>query len=133
MFDVWFEDENKEKQYCWQTSWGFTTRSIGVMVMLHSDNKGVILPPRVAQYQVVFIPIIHKADDHQAIIGKVKEIAEMLKKTGIRVYIDDRDNYNPGWKFNHWELKGTPLRIELGKNDLASQEVKVVRRDDGSK
>mmetsp|Transcript_3564 Transcript_3564/g.2592 ORF Transcript_3564/g.2592 Transcript_3564/m.2592 type:complete len:154 (+) Transcript_3564:1322-1783(+) len=133
MFDVWFEDENKEKKFVWQTSWGFTTRSIGVMVMLHSDNKGLVLPPRVAQYQVVLIPIVHKADDHKSILQKIDELAHQLKQGGIRVFVDDRDNYNPGWKFNHWELKGIPLRVELGRNDLAAGEVRVVRRDDGSK
>ena len=81
----------------------------------------------------MLIPVIFKGDDHIAILNKVKEIFTVLKNAGVRVHLDDRDNYNPGWKYNSWELKGVPLRIELGKNDLRDQEVRVVRRDDGSK
>lgn len=120
MFDVWFEDEKGQKEFVWQTSWGFSTRSIGSMIMIHSDNKGLVLPPSVAQYQVVLIPIIFKNDDAQAILSKAKEMHALLKAKGVRVYLDDRDNYNPGWKFNNWEMKGVPLRIEVGKNDVAN-------------
>jgi prolyl-tRNA synthetase len=86
--------------------------------MVHSDNKGLVLPPRVAQTQVVFVPITYKDDDSAAIIGKINELTKVLKAAGVRTYCDDRDNYNPGWKFNHWELKGTPIRLELGKKDF---------------
>lgn len=101
--------------------------------MVHSDNKGLVLPPRVAQYQAVFVPITYKDDDSSLIHGKIEELFKNLKQAGVRVYFDDRDNYNPGWKFNHWELKGIPLRIELGKKDFEKQEVRVVRRDNGEK
>jgi prolyl-tRNA synthetase len=101
MFGIEFEDEKKEKKLVWQTSWGLTTRSIGIMTMYHGDDKGLVLPPRVANVQVIIIPIPFK--------GKEKEITEAanqlflsLKKTDIRVQIDLRDNYNPGWKYNHW-------------------------------
>jgi prolyl-tRNA synthetase len=134
MFDVWFEDKNKEKQYVWQTSWGFSTRSIGSMIMIHSDNKGLVLPPRVAQIQVVLVPIISsKDDDPKSIYDALEDVYQRLKASGVRVHIDDRDNYNPGWKFNHWEVKGVPIRIELGKKDLQNQEVKIVRRDNAEK
>jgi prolyl-tRNA synthetase len=133
MFDVSFQNESKQKQFVWQTSWGFSTRSIGSMIMVHSDNRGLVLPPRVAQTQVVFIPIIKKDDNAAEIIGKANELSKALKKEGVRSYCDDSDNYNPGWKFNHWELKGTPIRLELGKNDLQKSEVTVVRRDTGEK
>lgn len=82
---------------------------------------------------MVLIPVIFKDDDHKAILSKVKELFTVLKNAGVRVHLDDRDNYNPGWKYNSWELKGVPIRMELGKNDLKNQEVRVVRRDNGSK
>lgn len=101
--------------------------------MIHSDNKGLVLPPRVAQIQVVLVPIVYKDDDAAAITAKLEEVYSSLKKAGIRVYLDDRENYNPGWKFNHWEVKGVPIRIELGKKDFEAQEVRTVRRDTGEK
>ena len=103
------------------------------MILVHSDNKGLVLPPRVAQVQVVIVPITYKEDEAQVIRSKVEEIYQILKKAGVRVYLDDRENYNPGWKFNHWEIKGVPIRIELGKKDYESSEVRVVRRDNGEK
>lgn len=101
--------------------------------MIHSDNKGLVIPPRVAQIQVVIVPIITKNDDAQQIIGKADELYKQLKAAGVRVFCDDRDNYNPGFKYNHWELRGVPIRIELGKKDLDKEEVRVVRRDNGDK
>lgn len=88
------------------------------MIMIHSDNKGLVLPPRVAQTQVVFVPICYKDDDMTAIHSKIDELHKLLKTSGVRSYCDDRENYNPGWKFNYWELKGTPIRLELGKKDF---------------
>ena len=133
MFDVWFEDKSGQKQFVWQTSWGFSTRSIGSMIMVHSDNKGLVIPPRVAQTQVVFVPIVYKDDDAATILDKMAELSKALKAAGVRSVCDDRENYNPGWKFNHWELKGTPIRLELGKKDYEKQEVRLVRRDNGEK
>lgn len=117
MFDIQFLNEHKEKQFVWQTSWGLTTRSIGIMVMYHGDDKGLVLPPRVAKTQVVIVPIYKKGDE-EVILAKAKQLSEQLAKDGIRVHLDDRDNYTPGWKYNHWELKGVPLRLELGAKDL---------------
>lgn len=134
MFDVWFEDHHEKKQNVWQTSWGLSTRSIGSMIMVHSDNKGLVLPPKVAQFQVILIPILYKDDDQSDIyISKLREISLILKKHGIRNKVDDRDNHNPGWKFNHWELKGVPIRMELGKKDFDKNEVKICVRHDGTK
>jgi prolyl-tRNA synthetase len=104
------------------------------MILIHSDNKGLVLPPRVAQIQVVLVPIISSKDENpKAIYDALEEVYQKLKASGVRVHLDDRDNYNPGWKFNHWEVKGVPIRIELGKKDLENQEVKIVRRDNAEK
>ncbi len=118
MFDVWFEDENKQKSFVWQTSWGLSTRSIGSMIMIHSDNTGVVLPPRVAQTQIVIIPILYKNDDSKALLDQAHNLKKELLQAGIRVTVDDRDNHNPGFKFNNWEVKGTPIRLELGAKDF---------------
>ena len=103
------------------------------MILVHSDNKGLVLPPRVAQTQVVFVPITYKDDDTTIIHNKIEELTKTLKEAGVRVTFDDRENYNPGWKFNHWEIKGIPIRLEMGKKDLENQEVRLVRRDTGQK
>jgi prolyl-tRNA synthetase len=103
------------------------------MIMIHSDNTGVVLPPRVAQVQVVIIPILFKNDDGKAIVEKAWELAKELKLAGIRVQVDDIDNHNPGFKFNNWEVKGTPLRLELGSKDFEKGEVKVAVRNSGEK
>ena len=102
------------------------------MIMIHSDDTGLVLPPRVALVQVVLIPITKK-DTPDELKHKIYEIAEELKQAGVKVQVDDRSNYNPGFKFNHWELRGVPLRLELGPNDLMNQEVRLVRRVDGVK
>lgn len=97
------------------------------MVMWHSDNKGLVLPPRVASTQVIIVPIPNKKDTG-AVLNKSREIAQELTRLGVRVEVDDRDNYHPGWKFNHWELMGVPLRLEFGPKDLESQSFKIVSR-----
>jgi prolyl-tRNA synthetase len=128
MFDIWFETTPGNKEFVHQTSWGLTTRTIGVMVMVHGDDKGLVLPPRVAPVQVALIPILGKNDE--AILARVKEIETELKGYGVRTTIDDRTNYNPGWKFNYWEQKGVPLRVEVGPKDLQNSTIRVVRRVD---
>jgi prolyl-tRNA synthetase len=128
MFKIMFEDRSGEKQFAWQNSWGLTTRSIGTMVMVHSDDKGLILPPRVAPVQVVIVPIFKK-NVYDAILAESKALAIALEAMQVRVHVDDRDIYTPGWKYNYWELKGVPLRIELGPKDLENRTVRVVRRD----
>jgi len=103
------------------------------MIMVHSDDKGLVLPPKVAQTQVVIIPIVKKGDDIEAILACSKKVYKTLKDAGIRVELDDRDNYNPGFKYNHWELRGVPIRLELGKKDFDAQEVRCCKRHDGVK
>lgn len=133
MFDVWYTDEKEQKTFVHQTSWGLSTRSIGSMIMIHSDNTGLVLPPKVAQTQVVVIPIYFKDGDNKALQDKVHEIATVLKSHGIRAVVDDNDSKNPGFKFNHWEVRGTPIRLELGHKDFEKSEVKVVVRHSGEK
>ena len=133
VFDVKFIGEDEKDHYVWQTSWGITTRLIGAMVMVHGDDKGLIMPPKVAPAQVVIVPIPYKGAEPAAISAKAKEIAEMLKSREVSVVLDDREEYTPGWKFNHWELKGVPIRIEIGPRDLKQQQVVIVRRDTGQK
>lgn len=132
MFKIVFEDEKKEKKMVWQTSWGLTTRSIGIMIMLHGDDKGLVLPPRVANVQVIIVPIPYKGKQNQ-INAAAEEIYKSLKASDVRVHLDTRDNYNPGWKFNHWELKGIPIRLEIGPKDVQNKEVRVVIRHNGEK
>ena len=129
MFDIVFLDKEKKKQLAWQTSWGLTTRTIGVLVMMHGDNKGLVLPPKVAPTQVVIVPIKTSKDNADEILGKGKEIFEQLKKENIRVIFDDSEMHTPGWKYAQWELKGVPIRIEYGKKDLSKGQVTFFCRD----
>uniref|UniRef100_H2Z6K0 proline--tRNA ligase n=1 Tax=Ciona savignyi TaxID=51511 RepID=H2Z6K0_CIOSA len=139
MFDISFEDPNQpgEKCFAYQNSWGITTRTIGVMVMVHGDDKGLVLPPKVANIQVVVIPCGVTASmsdaDKQTLHSKCEEYVAKLKAVGVRVKGDTRDNYSPGWKFNHWELKGVPIRLEVGPRDLKQQQCVVVLRHNGAK
>jgi prolyl-tRNA synthetase len=133
VFDVKFVGEDKADHYVWQTSWGITTRLIGAMVMVHGDDKGLIIPPKVAPVQVVIVPIPFKGAEPEAIAAKAKWIAESLKEKGFSVVLDDREEYTPGWKFNQWELKGVPIRIEIGPRDLKQGQAVMVRRDTGQK
>lgn len=131
-FDISFLDEKEQKQFVWQNSWGFTTRSIGIMVGMHSDNKGLVLPPRVAAVQAVIVPITF-ADSKEKVMGKCREAEEKLISAGVSVFLDERDEYTPGWKFNEWEMKGIPLRVEIGPKDVEKEQAVVVRRDSGKK
>jgi len=136
MFGITFEDptsESSEKSFVHQNSWGLTTRTIGVLVMVHGDNKGLVLPPRVAKIQVVMCLVGLNEKNKDCVRDQAKEYQEMFTKAGVRVKLDDRDNYTAGWKFNHWELKGVPIRIELGPRDIGRQEFVAVRRDTGEK
>ncbi len=133
VFDIKFIGEDEKDHYVWQTSWGITTRLIGAMVMVHGDDKGLIMPPKVAPVHVVIVPIPYKGAEPEAIASKAKEIAEALRAKGLSVVLDDRNEYTPGWKFNQWELKGVPIRIEIGPRDLKAQQVMMVRRDNGQK
>ena len=129
VFDIKFLDQNEKEQYVWQTSWGFTTRIIGAMVMVHGDDKGLVLPPKVAPIQVVIVPIPYKGTEAETIPAKAKEIRDKLAAKDVAVTLDDRQEYTPGWKFNEWELKGIPIRIEIGPRDLKQNQVTLARRD----
>ena len=128
-FDVKFSDKENKLDYVWATSWGVSTRLVGALVMAHSDDQGLILPPRIAPLQVVIVPI-YKGEEQKAVVDKaVKEIMDNLKRLGIRVKYDDNDNARPGWKFAEHEMKGVPVRLALGARDLEKNEVEVARRD----
>lgn len=131
-FDMSFLDEKEKKQYPWQNSWGLSTRSIGIMILMHSDNKGLVLPPRVASTHAVIVPILF-ADSKEKVLKKCSEAEKELQAAGLSVILDDREEYTPGWKFNDWEMKGIPVRIELGPKDIEKGQAVIVRRDTGKK
>ncbi len=132
VFDVTFLDENNQRQFAWQTSWGLSTRVIGGLIMTHSDDKGLVLPPKIAPIQVVIIPIIPKEWDKQLVEEETKTIMSNIISMGISVKLDDRD-LRPGEKYYEWEKKGIPVRIEVGPKDLANNSVVLARRDTGEK
>lgn len=132
-FDVKYSDKDNVENYVWQTSWGVSWRLIGAMIMVHGDDKGLVLPPRVAPIQVVVIPIYYSENDEQLVSTKAIEIKNILVKKNIRAHIDSRKEATPGYKFNDWELKGVPLRIEIGPKDLEKNKVVVVRRHNRKK
>lgn len=128
-FDVKFSNKENQLDYVWATSWGVTTRLIGALVMVHSDDQGLILPPRIAPLQVVIVPIYKGEEQKVKIDAKANEIIKELKALGIRVKYDDNDNARPGWKFAEYEMKGVPVRLALGARDLEKNEIEVARRD----
>ena len=131
-FDVRFQNREGALQYVYASSWGVSTRLVGALVMSHSDDAGLVLPPRLAPIQVVIVPILKADADNAAIRTAAARLAEPFGDE-VRVRVDDRDNVSPGWKFNEWELKGVPVRVELGPKDLAADRVVLVRRDTGEK
>ena len=132
-FDVKFSDQQNKLDYVWATSWGVSTRLIGALIMAHSDDDGLILPPRIAPLQVVIVPI-YKGDEQKGVITeKVHKIVADLKDLGIRVKYDDSDNARPGWKFAEYEMKGVPVRIAIGSKDLERGSVEIARRDTKAK
>lgn len=128
-FDIKFLDQNNEQQYCWTTSWGVTTRLIGAMVMIHGDDQGMIMPPRLAPIQVVIVPIFRKDAEREAVLAMVEKVRAGLMAEGVRVHVDDRDGLTPGFKYNDWEMKGVPLRIEIGPKDVEKNSLALARRD----
>lgn len=128
-FDVQFTDRNGKLDYVWATSWGLSTRMIGALIMAHADNKGLVLPPKLAPLQVIIIPIYKNADQ----LGRITHVALKLKsdleKSGIKVKYDDRENNTPGWKFSNYEFKGVPVRIAIGPRDLENSTAEIARRD----
>lgn len=128
-FDVKFTDKEGKQDYVWATSWGVSTRLIGALIMAHSDDNGLVLPPKLAPYQVVIVPIYKNAEQLQQINEKVAGIVKSLKDRGISVRYDNADNKKPGWKFAEYELKGVPVRLAMGGRDLENNTVEVARRD----
>jgi len=133
VFDIRFIGEDGGEHYVWQTSWGIATRLIGAAVMVHGDDKGLVWPPKIAPIQIVIVPIPYKDADSSLTLAKAKETFEKLQKTGIAVILDDRTEHTPGWKFNEWELKGVPIRIEIGPRDVKQKQVTLARRDTSEK
>ena len=128
-FDVQFIDQENKLQYVWATSWGVSTRLIGALIMAHSDNNGLVLPPKLAPFQVVIVPIYKNDEQRNAISEKVATIIAQLKAIGISVKYDDSNNRKPGWKFAEYELKGVPVRLAIGARDLENGTIEVMRRD----
>lgn len=128
-FNVMFKDKNEEDQYVWQTSWGFSTRLIGALTMVHGDDKGLIIPPKVATNKIVIVPILFE-DSRSKVLEHCRNLANHLKEYGA--FVDESDK-SPGWKFSEWEMKGIPLRIEIGPKDLEKKQVIFVRRDNNKK
>src|SRR5207237_8968735 len=126
-FDSTFQARDKSVQHVWGTSWGVTTRLIGAAIMVHGDDSGLVLPPRVAPYQVVIVPI-GRDNWRETVLPRALEIRDALAGAGIRVVVDERDE-RPGWKFAEWELRGVPLRLEIGPKDIEKSQVVIVRRD----
>jgi prolyl-tRNA synthetase len=128
-FDVKYTNREGKQEYVWATSWGVSTRLMGALIMSHSDNDGLVLPPRLAPIQVVIVPIFKNDQQLTAINEKVAELKKSLEKRGISVKYDNRDTHKPGWKFAEYELKGVPVRIAIGPRDLENGTVEVARRD----
>jgi prolyl-tRNA synthetase len=127
-FDITFQARDKSVQHVWGTSWGVSTRLIGGVIMTHGDDSGLVLPPRIAPYQVVIVPI-PRGNWQETVLPKARAIQDQLVAAGVRVMLDDRDAYTPGWKFAEWELRGVPLRLEIGPKDIEKSSVLVARRD----
>ncbi len=128
-FEIQFLDENNELQYAWTTSWGMSTRMVGAVVMTHGDDQGLVLPPRLAPIQVIIVPIWRKDKEREGVLGVAEQLERRLRDLGVRVEIDRREELSPGWKFNDWEMRGVPVRIEIGPRDIANRQVMLARRD----
>lgn len=132
VFNIRFEDRSQNLQYVWQTSWGVSTRLVGALIMSHGDDSGLQLPPRVAPIQIVVVPI-SIGNWKETVLPQARDIEAQLKREGLRVKMDDREEFTPGWKFSEWEMRGVPLRIEIGPRDIKENQVVAVRRDTGEK
>jgi prolyl-tRNA synthetase len=129
-YGIEFLDKNQERAKPWSTSWGSSTRMVGGMIMTHGDDSGLILPPRIAPYQVVIVPIPpRKGDWNEAVLPKARQVQQRLRAAGVRTHLDERDTYQPGYKYADWEMRGVPLRLELGPKDLEKDQCVLVRRD----
>lgn len=127
-FGIEFQNKNGELEHAYQTSWGVSTRLVGAVVMGHGDEKGLVLPPKIAPVQVVIVPIYKNDDEKALVLERCKQVYAELKPS-YRVHLDDRDNFNPGYKFNHWEQKGVPVRLNIGPKDVANNVIEIARRD----
>ena len=127
-FDIQYLDEHNQRQHCWTTSWGMSTRMVGAIVMVHGDDQGLVLPPRLAPIQVVIVPIWRADEEAEQVLEAVARVEEMLSGV-VKVHVDRREGYSPGWKYNEWELRGVPLRIEIGPRDVRQDQVMLARRD----
>ncbi|MHB9145910.1 MAG: proline--tRNA ligase [Symbiobacteriia bacterium] len=130
VFDIQFLDDDSQRKYVWTTSWGMSTRIVGAMIMVHGDDRGLVLPPKVAPIQVVVVPILKKGQDD--VRTRAGQVADRLRGVA-RVRFDDREEYSPGWKFNDWEMRGIPIRVEIGPKDLEKNQAVLARRDTGEK
>ena len=128
-FEVRYLDQNGQLQHCWTTSWGLSTRFIGAIIMVHGDDQGLVLPPKLAPYQAVIVPIYKTEEEKAAVLGVARKMKAGLVQAEIRTVLDEREGFSPGWKFNDWEMRGVPLRIELGPKDVAKQAAVLARRD----
>jgi prolyl-tRNA synthetase len=132
-FDVTFQTEKGTREFVYATSWGLSTRMIGALIMAHGDDNGIVIPPRLAAIQVAVVPIFRKPEERERVMGAVDRFTAGFKALGIGFKIDDREQHSPGWKFNDWEKRGVPLRIEVGPKDLDKNQVTLARRDNGQK
>jgi prolyl-tRNA synthetase len=128
-FEVQYLDQTGTRQYCWTTSWGLSTRFIGAIIMVHGDDQGLVLPPNLAPTQVVIVPIYRTDEEKASVTTTAKELKAQLVKAHLRVTLDEREGFSPGWKFNDWEMRGVPVRVELGPKDVAKQAALLARRD----
>lgn len=128
-FEIRYLDKKGVLQYCWTTSWGLSTRVVGAMIMVHGDEQGLILPPKLAPHQVVIVPIFKNEEEKSPVMDAARKVGVELVAAGIRIKMDEREGVSPGFKFNDWEMRGVPLRIELGPKDVAKGSVVVARRD----
>ena len=128
-FDIKFLTESNEQQHCWTTSWGMTTRMVGAVVMTHGDDKGLRLPPKLAPYQVVIVPIYRRDAQKAQVMATVDRLERELADAGIRVHVDRREGQSPGFKFNDWEMRGAPVRLEIGPKDVQNNNAVLARRD----
>jgi prolyl-tRNA synthetase len=129
VFDIQYLDESNELQYAWTTSWGVSTRMVGGVIMAHGDDKGLRLPPRIAPWQAVITPIWKSDEDREVVFAFAEQVKAQLEDAGIRLHLDEREGLSPGFKFNDWEMRGVPLRLEIGPRDVEGQSVMSARRD----
>jgi len=132
-FDVTFQTEKGTREFVYATSWGLSTRMIGALIMTHGDDNGIVIPPKLATTQVVVVPISKKPEERERVLQAVDKFAADFKKAGVGFKVDDREQHSPGWKFNEWEKRGVPLRIEVGPKDLEKNQVMLARRDNREK